>query len=139
MAVIDMISNSRALHKQASTLRTEKLDKACHNILMQLPSASEIFISFRKRSRTPVKIRFYNGKIIRKELPLMHVGLRVSDSIRINDDNRNYFAISFLGNMLGQFGNVTKSVLNDLHRILPNGTSITEHNKKLMEISMHIN
>ena len=134
LTIIDLQSRSRAQNKIESKVRTHSLDLQRKKILKQLPSSSHIFKSFRKRTRTLSHDKFFNGKKIRDNLPMLRVQIQVPARLRTCDEYRFHFAIPFLGNMIGKFGNVTMSVLSNLHQFLPNGTSIHEHNQTLMRI-----
>ena len=110
--VIDFISNARAQYKLVSKFFLHILDHQRLEILKKLPSSSHIFKSFRKRTQTSANDKFVNGKKIRNNLQMLHVQIQILSSLGTCDKNRFYFAIPFLGTMMGKFANVSLSVLN---------------------------
>ena len=96
------------------------------------------FKNYKKRSRNVWTNNFHNGKAIRDDQRILHVQVQIPVPMRTKQSQQRHFAIPFLGNKTGKFGNVNISVMNDLHKLLPNGLSISEHNAILTQISHSI-
>ena len=138
LPVIHMIANARSMHKMEVYKTNGNRHLRRIQMLSKLPTCSDIFKSFRKRYRNKSTDKFMNGKNIRDDLRIMHVQIQMPVSLPIKDNQQRHFAIPFLGNMTGKFGNVTMSVLNNLDKFLPNGVTIREHNDILTQISHSI-
>ena len=96
------------MHKDLLPLQFQDNEIERKAMISNLPAISEIFKVDKKRTRSANN--FSNGRKIRKSLSLLHIKVNVSVEERLTDINSNLFAIPFLGEMIGYFGNVDVNV-----------------------------
>ena len=114
LPVFHSIANARSMHKIERNNKIDHRKLRRMQMLSELPACTDIFQSFRKRYRNKLMDTFMNGKIISDDLSIMHVQLQIPMSMRMQGNDQRLFAIPFLGDMSGKFGNVTMSVMKKL-------------------------
>ena len=106
--------------------------------LQKLPESANMFRYVRKRSNNPIIAQFASGKTVRNDLPLLHVHVKASALLRTCASHKNFFAVPFLGDKIGLFGNVDLQTMKQLNDLFRNGMTIDEHNLVLQKVSQSV-